>query len=48
MLYDDPNAGPTCCRENNNRNLSSRKILLVPKIGVGSNRYLESPLLGKT
>lgn len=48
MLHDNPNAGPTCCRENNNRNSSSRKILLVPKIGVGGNKHLESLLLSRT
>jgi hypothetical protein len=48
MLYDNPNAGPTCCRENNDSNLPGSKVLLIPKIGVGSNKYLESLLLGGT
>ena len=48
MPYDNPNAGPTCCRENNNSNLPSRKILLVPEICVGGNKYLEPLLLSRT
>lgn len=42
MLYDNPNARPTCCRENNDSNSPGRKVLLVPEIGVGGNKYLES------
>ena len=45
MLYDKPNARPTCCRENNDSNLPGRKVLLVPEIGVGGNKHLEPPLL---
>lgn len=48
MLCDNPNAGPTCCRENNDSNLPDRKVLLIPKIGIGGNKYLEPPLLGRT
>ena len=47
MLYDKPNAGPTCCRENNDSNLPGRKVLLIPRIGVGGNKYLESLLFGR-
>jgi hypothetical protein len=45
MRYDDPNARPTCCRENNDSNSSNRKVLLIPEIGVGGNKHLEPPLL---
>ena len=48
MLCDNPNARPTGCRENNDSNFPGRKILLVPKIGVGGNKNLESSLLGRT
>ena len=47
MLYRNPNARPTCCRENNDSNLPGRKVLLVPKIGVGGNKYFESLLLSR-
>ena len=47
MRYDDPNARPACCRENNDSNSSGRKVLLVPEIGVGGNEHLESPLLSR-
>jgi hypothetical protein len=45
MRYNDPNARPTCCRENNDSNSTSRKVLLIPEIGVGGNKHLESLLL---
>jgi hypothetical protein len=45
MLYNNANAGPTCCRENNDGNLSGSKVLLVSKIGVGGNKNLEALLL---
>ena len=48
MLCDNPNAGPTCCRENNDSNLPGGKVLLIPKIGVGGNKHLEPLLLGGT
>jgi len=47
MLYDKPNARPACCRENNDSNSSSRKVLLIPEIGVGGNKHLESQLLSR-
>ena len=45
MPHDGPNARPTCCRENNDSNLSSRKVLLIAEIGVGGDKHLESTLL---
>jgi hypothetical protein len=47
MRYGDPNARPTCCRENNDSNSSSRKVLLIAEIGVGGNKHLESMLLSR-
>lgn len=48
MPYDNPNARPTCCRENNDSNLPGCKVLLIPKISVGGNKYLEPLLFGRT
>ena len=47
MRYDDPNARPACCRENNDSNSTNRKVLLIAEIGVGGNKHLESLLLSR-
>ena len=48
MPCDDPNARPTRCRENNDSNSPGCKVLLIPEIGVGGNKYLEPLLFGRT